>query len=878
MTRLPFLTRVIARLTRGRRDDDLREEVLAHMALRRQSLIEDGLDPRDAEHEARRMFGNVTVIREEARDMWSVPTLDSIAQDLRYGMRQLRAAPVFTSVAVLSMTVGLTAVLAVAAFMNAAMLRPLGFGEGSRIYRIYTQSDSGQLSGGSAYADYLAFAATPGLFETTCAVARVRTATLETDARARVQSGELVSPDCFAALKLRPHAGRFFDTGSLKNGEPQIVISYRLWVAVLATDPQVVGRTLVVNGMPATVVAVAPRGFAGTSLNASADFWVPTTVAATMFPADAQALAERRFAIFARLAAGVTGRQAEAALAGTVAGMRAESEGRWTAAGGATRRVTVARELDARFAESPEEVVAWIAVALGAVGAVIALACLNLATMMLARGAARRREIAVRLALGASRGRVLRQLVTESLIISVAGAVLALSAVALGIRLFEAYRPEGLPSAFDLAIDWRVAACAALAALVTAIASGLSPAAHTVRIAVADGLKGSGAVARLGWLRFGMREGLIITQVTASVALLLVATLFAQALHDAAGASPGFTMSHVTVLPVDLEASPAASRALVTEQVLAAAARVDGVADPAIAAVIPLTGATMRLEARPDQSEPGYLLTNLVSSGYFGILGIERRAGRDFTDRDRAASRPVAIVSEALATSLWPGRPAVGQTLSIAGQPREVVGVVADIRYRALTRPVEPTVYLPIAQRPHLRFYVHARVRDGQAMLALERAIRRVDRHLVVRPATPLATRLNDARIGERLTTWLGTGSGAAQFGLALMALWSLVAYGVERRMREMGIRMAFGATPRHLVQLAVKPALMLIAVGAVLGIGAGVVGATAMHSAFTGLSTLRPLAALPVVMLYIAVAGFAAWWPARRAARIGPLSALRAE
>lgn len=870
-----LLNRIRSLLSRARLDDELREEMEGHIERRRQALIDEGRDPADAAAEARRMFGNATVLRERTREMWSFPTLESIVQDVRYGARQLCAAPVFTSVAVLSMAAGLTAGLAVFTFMNAAMLRPLGFGEGERIYRVYTQSDSGQLYGGSAYPDYLAFTAAPGLFETTCATARVRTANLETDARAQTQSGELFSPDCFATLKLRPHAGRFFDAGSLKGGEPQIVISYRLWVGLFAADPGVVGRALILNGHPATVVAVAPRGFAGTSLDDSADFWVPTTMVATVFPADVLALEQRRFAIFARLAAGVTSGQADGALAGTAAGLRAENDRLWTTAAGSTRRVTVARELDARFGQSPGEVRDWIAVALAAIGSVIALACLNLATMMLARGAARGREIAVRLALGASRGRVLRQLVTESLIISTAGAALALGAVAAGLRVFEANKPAGMP-AFDMAVDWRVATFAVLAAFLAAIAFGLSPASHAVRIAVADGLKGPARVARLRYLRFGAREALIVTQVTASIALLLVAALFAQGLRDAAGASPGFTTSHLMVVPVDLEAAATAIRPALTEKVLEAAARVDGVARPVLAAVIPLTGTNLQLEVRPEGGELGVFLANLVSPGYFEMLGIGHRAGRDFTDADRSGSQRVAIVSETLATSFWPGRDAVGRTMSIGGEPTEVVGIVADIRYRALTEPFRPIVYLPIAQRPHLRFYVHAHVRDGQAMVALERAIRSVDPRLAVKQATPLAARLDDALIGERLTQWIGGGAGIAQFGLALMALWSLVAYAVERRTTEMGIRLALGATPRGLVQLALRPALILITAGAAVGIGAGLAGATAMQSAFPGLAALRPVAALPVVVLYFAVAGFAAWWPARRAGSADPAAALR--
>ena len=870
-----FLNRIRALFSRARLDDELREEMEGHIERRRQALIDDGRDPAAAAAEARRMFGNATVLRERTREMWSVPSLESVAQDVRYGARQLRAAPVFTSVAVLSMAVGLTAGLSIFTFMNAAMLRPLGFGEGERIYRVYTQSDSGQLYGGSAYPDYLAFSAAPGLFETTCATARVRTANLETAAHTRTQSGELFSPDCFAALKLRPHAGRFFDAGSLKSGEAPIVISYRLWVGLFAADPGVVGRALVLNGHPATVVAVAPRGFAGTSLDDSADFWVPTTMAATVFPVDVLAPEQRRFAIFARLAAGVTSSQAEAVLAGTAAGLRAENDRLWGTAAGATRRVTVARELDARFGQSPGEVRDWIAVALAAIGSVIALACVNLATMMLARGAARGREIAVRLALGASRGRVLRQLVTESLIISTAGAALALGAVAAGVRVFEVNKPPGMP-AFDIAVDWRVAAFAVLAAFLAAIAFGLSPASHAVRIAVADGLKGRGRAARLRWLRLGAREALIVTQVTASIALLLVAALFARGLRDAAAVSPGFTTAKVTVVPVDLEAAATAMRPALTERVLDAAGRVDGVARPVLGAVIPLTGTNLQLEVRPDGGEPLVLLANRVSPGYFAMLGITHRAGRDFTDADRSASQRVAIVSETLATSLWPGRAAVGRTLSIDGEATEVVGIVADIRYRALTEPFKPIVYLPIAQQPHLRFYVHAHVRDGQAMAALERAIRSVDPRLAVRQAMPLSARLDDALIGERLTQWIGGGAGIAQFGLALMALWSLVAYAVERRTTEMGIRLALGATPGGLVQLALRPAFILISAGVAAGIGAGLAGAMVMQSAFPGLAALRPVAALPVVVLYFAVAGLAAWWPARRAGSADPAAALR--
>lgn len=866
-----FIRRLAATLKRRRLDQELREEIDAHIEARRDALVADGMDEREAAAEARRQFGNVTALAERTREARGFPTIESFAQDVRFGMRLFWRAPLFVLVATLSIAGGVGGGIAVFTIANAIILRPIA--GGVDLYRIYTSARSGERFNNNSHADFLDFASATQAFSSMCATEEVR-ANLEARGAAAMRSGAIVSGDCFRTLGLRPHAGRLIAPG----GGPDVVISYALWKRQFGADRSAIGMPIRLSGVEATIVGVAPRGFSGTSLDFSADFWVAPDHFRTLLPAGAlQDRRDRRFTVYGTLRDGASREQAEAALAGIASALQQSDPAAWTDAAGAVRRVTVMRETDARFVGAPAGAQAALLLSVaGAIAALVAIACVNLATMLLARGAARRRELTIRLALGATRVRLLRQLATESLLIAASGAAAALLAIAAAIRWFEANRPEGIP-AVDLAIDWRVALFAVASAVFATVLFGLAPAMHVVRLAIAEGMKGRAAMIRARWLRAGAREILIVVQVAASVALLVVSAIFARGLSEGAAASPGFASDGIATVGVDLSPIPGSEAALAA-RIIQAVRSVDAVDTAALVGVLPLTGSSTGYEIQ-DGGAGRTVDANILSPGYLGIMGIPLRAGRDFADTDRAGSPRVAIASETLARTLWKTTNVVGRTVTMDGNSVEMVGVAADTRYRALNEPYRPLLYLPFAQQPRARFVLHARVRGGgETLAALERAARSVDPRILVDNAVPLGQRLAEIRAPERAAQWLVGAGGAAQFGLVLMSLWALVAYAVERRTQEIGVRVALGATPRAVVNMVVRPAVLLIAIGAILGSAIGVAAATILESNFVGLADVEPGAGVPMIALMGIIAVVAALVPGRRASRVDPVVALRAE
>jgi predicted permease len=586
----------------------------------------------------------------------------------------------------------------------------------------------------------------------------------------------------------------------------------------------------------------------------------------------------RSFVVFAQLQNRATAAQAESTLAGIAASLQSVDPEAWTDARGQVRKVTVVGERSARFSGSPGALPVMLGGAGAAIAGVLALACINVATLLLARGASRTRELTIRLAIGASRSRIARQLAVESLLMAAAGFATAAGLVVIGIRLAGAYYPAGAP-AVNLAFDWRVSVFAAIAAVLSSLLFGLAPGLHILKLAIADGLKGRTVVLRRRWIAVGAREILILVQVTASVALLLAAGLFADALRRGATASPGFQTSGITIVQAEFSSIDKRRAATLANTLLDAARRNPGVISAGAGGLLLLTGSSMTTEAQDDSGRSLELEANVVSPGYFATLGIPLRQGRDFSDSDRPQARRVAIASETLARSIWNTTDVIGKTLRLRGRPVEIVGVAADTRYRAIAEPFQPVVYVPFAQSERQRFILYARVTGGsEAVGALDRTVRAIDPAILIDGPVALASRMDEMRAGERAARGAGIAAGLSQLALSLMALWALMAYAVERRRFELGVRLALGATGGSVIRLIARPAILLIAAGSIAGTALGVVTAWVMESSFTGLNPLNPLVGLPIAALMAVVALAAAWLPAKRAARVDPIAALRAE
>jgi predicted permease len=806
--------------------------------------------------------------------------LDSTAQDVRYGARLLRRSPWFTAVGVLSLAFGLGGGLALFTVTNAVLFRPLQGRLTSDLHAIHTSNRGGGRFGASSLADFRSFStAVPGLFASTCATTNVRS-NLIVGASARSLDGAVVTGGCFAAIDVRPRVGRVLsEADDTPEASPALVISHGLWRRAFNADPALIGREAWLNGVSVVIVGVTETGFAGLSFDGGADFWVTPRLVPAVLPAQTlSSRGDRRFRIFVRPAAGVTTTQAGERLAVVAAQLRTEDPGAWTDARGATRMVTIAPEPAARFAGSPSAAAAIGAGALGAIACLVALASVNLATLTLARGASRTHELSVRLAVGASRIRLLRQLATESLIVSVAALALAAALLAAALRVYDLMRPVELP-AINIGFDWRVAGFAILLGLGAPVLYGLVPGAHALRLALAEGLKGRPILVPRGWLRAGPRELLVLVQVGVSFALLVVAALFTRALMDdaASGATPA--AASVYVAPVEWsDAARTGSGGELLERLLTAAARLPGVERATAAAMVPMTGSFFGVAARltPDADEWLSLDANLVAPGYFETIGTPLRAGRTFDDGDRAEAPRVAIVSESLAQRLWQSPVAVGRAILLRDAEVHVVGVVADVPYRSELPDPQPVLYLPLAQTVRGRAVLHVRVSNRGSVAALDRALRAVDPKVLVGPVTSLAGYLDRVRSGGRVARALGAAAGLLQLALALMAVWGLVAYAVERRTTEIAVRRALGATDGRVYRLVLGPFLWLAGAGAALGSAAGLLTAAALHSTFLGLAPLEPALVVPAACLLLPVVAAAVWLPARRALTTEPAAALR--
>jgi predicted permease len=813
------------------------------------------------------------------RALRELPTLESILQDVRYGARSLRRAPVFTAVAVLSIAGGLAAGTAVFATMNALLFRSIAVGDPGHLYRVFTGNREGGSFSSSSYADLQSFMGS-GVLASACGVTRTR-GTLSVAGVSRYERGELVTPGCFRALQVTPSVGRLFGEEEAASAPvPPIVIGYRLWQRRFGGDSSIVGRTILLNGTSVVVVGVAPPSFAGTSLDGGADFWAPTRVAVALTGMDVtRPRGPRMFNVFARLRDTVSVGQAEAALRLTAARLATDDPRNWTTRQGDPLSVSVVSEVKSRFQdESAGGIAVLIAGTVGVIVVLVGIACVNLATMLLARGAVRAREFSVRLALGASRGRVLRQMATESLLIAAMGIGLALAAVSVALKLFDANRPAEIP-AVDVQLDWRVVTFAIGLAVTASLLFGLAPAFHTLRLALSQGMKGSAPRARGRRFGFSPRDLLIVVQVGVSMGLLLVATLFTRALGTKMTASPGFETNGIVVMQVDLEAVPDSEQWAVAERAVEAARRVPGVEDLTSAGIVPLMGTNTGSQVTLDDGTERVIDGNAVGSGYFNMVRIPIRSGRDFTDDDRTGTEPVAIVNETMARQTWGTTSVVGRTIMSGKNRLQIVGVVADTKYRQLSEAPRPLLYRPAGQSNRWRFYIHARMRmEGRVLASLEDAVRAVDRRLGVSPARSMRDEMDRALAPERITRMAGAAIGAVQLGLAMMALWGLVAYTVSRRTSEMGIRLALGATPTSLVRLVMRPAAMLILIGAIVGGAVGAAVALVIQSESSSLPPLDPAAAVPIAIAFAIVAMAAAWWPARRAGMADPARSLKAE
>jgi predicted permease len=808
--------------------------------------------------------------------------MDRLLQDLRYALRTLARTPAWTVMAALTLALGTGANAAVFSFVDALLFKPApGLHPARPLVSVFSSDFSSGPYGDTSYEDFVsmgsetqAFAALAALDDSIVAPLRVG------DDVQRVRVAR-VTATYFEVLGIRMSNGRGITAADIDaTATPAAVISDNLWRRALGSTPLAIGSTIIVNGRAHVIVGIAPPRFTGVDLGRSLDVWVP------LVPTPRDNRGNRGLNVVGQLGDGVSLAAARAELK-TLAGRLAREYPD-------TNLGTLERPREPRpFAILPlrridpnqrGDVVAIAAVLMGGVGLVLLLACANVASLLLARTTARAREIAVRRALGAGSGRLLRQLLTES-------AVLAALSAGLGL-LFAAWTADVLPSFFpaeqamliDAAPGWRVALFALALAAVAAVLVGLVPAVRAVRPPLAASLRGAaGDITARSASR--ARTVLVATQVAIACVLLVTAALLVQSVANQRHADLGFTTRNALLLSVDVPSPVQESNGIhFYQEARERAATLPGVADVAWARTLPLALGPRR-GFRPEGYVPRAgedleLNYNTVSPSYFSTLGIALLGGRVFDLRDRAGAAPVVVVNDALAKRFFQGA-AVGRHLKdSSGTVLEIVGIVRSSKYLVVSKPAPPTVYYPLAQAYSPRMSMIVRTERAPEPLAesLRREIRATSADVPVFRTVSLSAHVEEALSADRLSASLVSACGLLAALLAIVGLYGAVAYLVSQRTREIGVRIALGAQPRHVIALVVRHGAWIAGTGIVAGLAAATAFGRLLASMLYGVSATDVATHAAVAVVLASIAGLGAYLPARRAARIDPARAISHE
>ena len=924
----PFLRRLrhrVASLFRGRRlDAEMTEEMRFHMELQAEEHVREGMDPAEAAEQARREFGHVDGFSETCRDERGFVWISQLGQDLRYGLRMLRRTPGFTAAAVLTLALGIGVNTAIFSLTDEILLRQLPVRDPSGLVLFHWASAKG-LSVGTMGS----FESDPATHQMSCtsfslpaferfsrsdrdlagifafsAISRM-TVVSDGDAQA-VQLGELISGGGFSVLGVAAAEGRVIGDADDKPGAPPVaVISYGYWRRRFGSDPAVVGKSVLVNRLPVTIVGVAPEAFSGTlQVGDSPDLYLPISLAGGLGFIGPEDLANpAKFwwvQMMGRARPGSSRAQIRAALEGILQQCATES------------LVAVGAPVPADRAELPTLIVGpggqglseirhryaqeWgILSALGAT--VLAIACANIASLLLARGASRQREVGVRLAMGAGRGRIVRQLLTESAMLSGFGGALAVP-VALWVEdalVVLQPRMEGHSLAITPHPDPRVFAIAALFSLLTGFLFGILPALRATRVSISAEFLG-GTHNRPGGTRSALGKALIVIQVALSLVLLVGAGLFARTLQNLHNVDIGFDKERLLLFQlnpnptgVGFDAADAENR-----RVAEALRSLPGAVSVTYSKMPLLDemgwNTRISVPGGPPSPEGGArnAMVNAVGADFFPTYGIPIVRGRGIVGTDGASPRTVAVINQAMGKAFFGDEDPVGRVIeqvNFQGKPTpvEVVGIARDAMYSEVRQSAPPTLYFPFHVSKQQRsaeatFAVRTSGDPGMMVSLVRSAVRSVDPMLPMDDVRTQETQIADLSANERMFALLSGLFSLLAVGLVSLGLYGLISYSVLRRTAEIGLRMALGAEASSVLWTVLRESLAVVAIGVLLGLAGAFVATRIVANMLFGLTATDPATFLASALLLLGVGFIAGWMPARRASRVDPMVALRCD
>ena len=882
---MSWLRRLGSSFQNQKLEEHLDDELQFHLEMRTQEFIAAGMTSEEARYRARRLFGNELLLKERARDMDTIGWIETVGQDLCYAYRMLRRSPGITAAVVLSIALGIAANTTVFSIVNAVLLGALPVRQPNRLVN-FAKGDS------LSHLDYLDYRdQTKDVFEGVCAHFPVVPASLGSVGEPERIWGQLASGNYFSVVGVQPVVGRGFlpaeDTDPGKNAV--VVLSYGLWRRRFGGDAGIAGKTVILNNSRYTVVGVAPAGFHGTFRVIVPEFWVPLSMTKQIMPDLAKDnLGPDRNAgwliLDARLKPGVSLRKALAAVN------------------------VVKRRLDATYhkdqkhpepmtlvpagglpGEAAGVAVGLMAVLMIVVGLVLMIACANVANLLLARASARQKEIGIRLAIGASRARLVRQLLTESILLSTAGAAAGFLLAVAALRPIARFElPMPIPIGFNFTPDARVFAFTAVLSVVSGIVFGLAPALRATRPDLVATLKDQGTAIG-SFRRFGTRNMLVVAQVALSLVLLVGSSLFLRSLRNASSIDLGLRPENVLLMGVDPKLhnyTPDKTRqflAQLRERVTA----LPGVTSASFLDSVPLSmgGTNDDVTAEGGSGGPKNIMADTYNVGarFFETMAIALVRGHDFSPQ--IGTERVAIINQTLAKRLFPDGDALGRQLKLEGKAYHVVGIAKDSKSRTLGEEPANIFYRSIEQHPEEAFSlfgISIVVKTAISPRTMTRAVRAqvaaLDPNLAVFNIETMQEHVDKSLLIPRLSAMLLGVFGAVGLVLATVGLYGVLSYSVRRRTREIGIRMALGAHACSVLRMVARQGLLLACVGLAIGLGISLAAWRLAASFLYGISATDSVTFIGVPLVLLAVAFVAALLPARRASKVDPIEALRYE
>jgi putative ABC transport system permease protein len=867
-------------LRRGQVEQELDEELRYHLDRQIEENIAGGMTAREARYAALRAMGGIEQHKEECRDMRRVNFIEDFIQDLRYGLRVLVKSPVFTIVAVLSLALGIGANTALFSVVHGLLLQPLPYPEPERIVDVWHTPPQESFPGMATFSvspgNYLDWKNQNESFESMAVYQGAGFSMSNGDTPVTV-IGTAVSSEFFSVLRSTPIQGRTFLPEEEQPGHNQVVVlGHGLWQRAFGGDPNLIGQTLSLDSQKFTVIGIMPSGF---EFPQEGELWVPLA----WDDKERQTRAIHDYGVIARLKPDVSLTKAQAEMS------------------------TISSRLEQQYPEANkgwgavviplrEDLVGDIRPALlvlfGAVGFVLLIACANVANLMLARSANRKKEIAIRIALGAARSRIVRQLLTESILLSTAGGVLGLLLAGWGSQVLVQMSSGSLPIPREISMDRWALGFTLLLSFAAGIVAGIAPAFQLSAAETSETLKqgtgrngGSSASQRT-------RKALVIAEVILSLILLIGAGLMIRSFWKLQQVNPGFDTSNTLVMGVGLPATKYTDpqqQAVFFDRVLEQISALPGVVSAGSTTTLPLSGSgstqPFTIQGRPEPlvAEQPTAKMRYISPDYFRAMGIPLRQGRFFNDQDRDKGTQVLIISETMAQQFWPGEDPIGKRLTpsfhLEAGAREIVGVVGDVK-AGLDADTAPVMYMPYKQAPRSRMMLVARTTSNPQNFtqAISRAIQAIDNEQALWNVRTMEQVLTNSVSGRRFNmTLLITFAGLALV-LAAVGVYGVMNYSVTLRRRELGIRLALGAQRGDVLRLVLGQGLTLT----FIGIGVGLIAAYGltrlMESLLYGVSDTDYLTFISVSGVLLVVGLLASYLPARRATKVDPMIALRSE